>query len=77
MRGHLRGNYGRNNFCGTFYGDFYDNFYNHFYQKDRQFARRGSVMPPLAPAVNRDSDADKRFAATNRLEDTIVKIKLN
>ena len=77
MRGHLRGNYGRNNFCGTFYGDFYDNSYNHFYKKDRQFARRGSVMPPLAPAVNRDSDADKRFAATNRLEDTIVKIKLN
>ena len=77
MRGHLRGNYGRNNFCGTFYGDFYDNFYNHFYKKDRQLARRGSVMPPLAPAVNRDSDADKRFAATNRLEDTIVKIKLN
>ena len=77
MRGHLRGNYGRNNFCGTFYGGFYDNFYNHFYEKDRQFARRGSVMPPLAPAVNRDSDADKRFAATNRLEDTIVKIKLN
>jgi hypothetical protein len=77
MRGHLRGNHGRNNFCGTFYGDFYDNFYKHFYEKDRQFARRGSVMPPLAPAVNRDSDADKRFAATNRLEDTIVKIKLN
>ena len=77
MRGHLRGNHGRNSFCGTFYGDFYDNFYNHFYKKDRQFARRGSVMPPLAPAVNRDSDADKRFAATNRLENTIVKIKLN
>ena len=69
MRGHLRGNHGRSNFCGTFYGD--------FYKKDRQFARRGSVMPPLAPDVNRDSDADKRFAAPNRLEDTIVKIKLN
>ena len=77
MRGHLRGNHGRSNFCGTFYGDFYNNFYNHFYKKARQFARRGSVMPPLAPDVNRDSDADKRFAAPNRLEDTIVKIKLN
>jgi hypothetical protein len=77
MRGHLRGNHGRNNFCGNFYGDFYNNLYNHFDKKDRQFARRGSVMPPLAPAVNRDSDADKRFAATNRLENTIVKIKLN
>jgi hypothetical protein len=73
MRGHLRGNHGRSNFYGNFCGDFYGNFY----AKEQQLARPGSVMPPLASAGNRNSGAEKRFAATNGLENTIVKVKQN